>query len=55
VKKIIKKYTTDIPGDRTISEIQTILAQNGAQGIALEYDEHGTATHVRISFTLVRS
>jgi hypothetical protein len=41
VKKLIKNYTTDIPVDRTISEIQKILAQNGARGIALEYDDNG--------------
>src|SRR5712692_2325585 len=41
MKKLIKNYTTDIPVDRTIAEIQKILAQNGARGIALEYDEQG--------------
>jgi hypothetical protein len=41
VKKLIKNYTTDIPVDQTISEIQRLLAQNGARGIALEYDESG--------------
>jgi hypothetical protein len=41
VKKLIKNYTTDIPVDRTIAEIQKILAQNGARGIALEYDDSG--------------
>jgi hypothetical protein len=39
--RLIKNYTTDIPVARTISEIQQILAQNGARGIALEYDAHG--------------
>src|SRR5215471_14963255 len=32
VKKLINNYTTDIPVDRTISEIQQILVQNGARG-----------------------
>jgi tRNA nucleotidyltransferase/poly(A) polymerase len=41
MKKLIKNYTTDIPVERTIAEIQKILAQNGARGIALEYDESG--------------
>jgi hypothetical protein len=41
VKKLIKNYTTDIPVTQTITEIQTILVQNGAEGIALEY-RHGT-------------
>ncbi len=42
MKKLIKNYTTDIPVDKTIAEIQKILAQNGARGIALDYDEDGT-------------
>ncbi len=42
MKKLIKNYTTDIPVERTTAEIQKILAQNGARGIALEYDEAGT-------------
>src|SRR5437660_435730 len=41
MKKLIKNYTTDIPVDKTIAEIQKILAQNGARGIAIEYDEQG--------------
>jgi hypothetical protein len=41
MRKLIKNYTTDIPVERTIAEIQKILAQNGARGIALEYDEQG--------------
>ena len=41
MKKLIKNYTTDIPAERTIAEIQTILAQNGARGIAIDYDEAG--------------
>jgi hypothetical protein len=39
MKRLIKNYTTDVPVERTIAEIQTILGQNGARGIALEYDE----------------
>jgi hypothetical protein len=41
MRKLIKNYTTDIPVEKTIAEIQKILAQNGARGIALEYDEQG--------------
>jgi hypothetical protein len=37
MKRLIKNYTTDVPVERTIAEIQKILAQNGAQGIALEF------------------
>ena len=46
MKKLIKNYTTDIPVERTIAEIQKLLAQNGARGIALEYDEQGTIKDV---------
>ena len=42
MKKLIKNYTTDIPVEQTIAEIQQILVHNGARGIALEYDEAGT-------------
>jgi hypothetical protein len=41
MKRLIKNYTTDIPAEKTIAEIQTILSQNGARGIALEYDGNG--------------
>ena len=51
MKKLIKNYTTDIPIERTIAEIQTILAQNGARGIALEYDESG---HIKDIFFKIR-
>jgi hypothetical protein len=46
MKKLIKNYTTDIPAERTISEIQKILAQNGARGIMLEYDGNGNITDI---------
>ena len=41
MKRLIKNYTTDVPIEKTIAEIQEILAHNGARGIALEYDERG--------------
>ena len=46
MKKLIKNYTTDISAEKTISEIQKILAQNGARGIMLEYDGSGTITDI---------
>jgi hypothetical protein len=46
MKKLIKNYTSYIPIEKTIAEIQKILAQNGARGIALEYDENGTIKDV---------
>jgi len=44
--KLIKNYTTDIPVEKTINEIQKILAQNGARGIMLEYDGNGNITDI---------
>jgi hypothetical protein len=41
MKQLIKNYTTEIPVERTIAEIQQILVQNGVRGIALEYDGSG--------------
>ncbi len=42
MKQLIKNYTTEVPVDQTIAEIQHILAHNGARGIALAYDAAGT-------------
>ena len=39
--KLIKNYTTDVPVDKTVTEIQEMLRQNGARGIAVEYDAEG--------------
>jgi hypothetical protein len=46
MKKLIKNYTTDIPAARTIAEIHKLLAENGARGIATDYDENGLVTAV---------
>jgi hypothetical protein len=46
MKKLIKNYTTDIPVEKTIREIQQMLAQNGARGIMLEYDGNGNITDI---------
>lgn len=50
MRKLIKNYTTDVPTDKTISEIQKMLAENGATGIAFDYDDTGTikAVYFRI-------
>src|SRR5205085_11794884 len=42
MKKLIKNYTTGISVETTIAKIQQILVQNGARGIALEYNEQGS-------------
>jgi tRNA nucleotidyltransferase/poly(A) polymerase len=41
MKKLIKNYTTEVPVEKTIAEIQKMLVENGARGIAIEYDELG--------------
>jgi hypothetical protein len=42
MKKLIRNYTIDIVVERTIAEIQRMLARNGVRGIVLEYDDGGT-------------
>jgi hypothetical protein len=39
MKKLIKNYTTDVPVEKTITEIHRLLAENGATGIATEYEQ----------------
>lgn len=41
MNKIIKNYTTDIPAEKTINEIQQLLSKNGARAVAVEYDTSG--------------
>jgi hypothetical protein len=46
MKKLIKNYTTEIPVEKTLVEIHKLLAENGARGIATEYDEQGNIKDV---------
>jgi hypothetical protein len=39
MKKLIKNYTTAVPVEKTLAEIQKLLVENGARAIALEYDQ----------------
>ncbi len=45
-KKLIKNYTTEIPTHQTVAEIQQLLAENGATGIAFDYDGQGNLVAV---------
>ena len=45
-KKALLNYTTQIPVDRTIGEIETILAREGAKKILKDYDGSGNLTAV---------
>ena len=38
MKKLITNYTTEVPLPKTLAEIQQLLAENGATGIATEYE-----------------
>ena len=40
-RKALKNYTTKVPVNRTINEIEQILLQFGATGIGHEYDKEG--------------
>jgi hypothetical protein len=41
MKKLIKNYTTDVPVERTIAEIQELLRKGGAKAVAVEYNDDG--------------
>ena len=41
MKKLIKNYSTEVPIDKTIAEIQKMLGENGALGVMFEYDGAG--------------
>lgn len=44
MKKLIKNYSTAVPLAKTIAEIQQLLVENGATGIAFDYDGQGKLT-----------
>ena len=46
MKKLIKNYTTQVPVEKTLMEIQEILRKNGARAIAVEYDEAGNVKDI---------
>jgi hypothetical protein len=52
MKKLIKNYTTEIPVHKTIAEIQRLLGENGATGVAFDYDGQGgiKSVYFRINF-----
>lgn len=47
----IKNYTTTVPANRSIEEIQTALVKNGAVGVLYEY-EQGTGRIEALKFKL---
>jgi hypothetical protein len=52
MKKLIKNYTTNVPVEKKINELQKILAQNGARGIAMEYDGDGNLKDIYFKIML---
>lgn len=52
MKKLIKNYTTEVPVSKTLSEIQQLLSENGATGIAFEYVEDGSGKLKAVFFKI---
>ena len=51
MKKLIKNYTTTVPAEKSLQEIQTLLANNGATGIAFDYkDGQVTSIFFKINY-----
>ena len=48
----LKNYTTIVPANRSIEEIQTALVKNGATGVLYEY-EQGTGRIAALKFRLL--
>jgi hypothetical protein len=49
-RKAILNYTTEIAVEKTVAEIQGMLARQGARSILTDYDDEGSPT--RISFLI---
>lgn len=47
----IKNYTTEVPANRSIEEIQSALVRHGAKGVLYEYEE-GTGRIAALKFLL---
>lgn len=43
----IKNYTTTVPADKSIAEIQVALVQHGAKGVMYQYDDNGQISAMR--------
>jgi hypothetical protein len=43
----IKNYTTTVPADKSIAEIQVALVQHGAKGVMYSYDDEGRISAMR--------
>ena len=41
MKKLIKNYTTEVPVEKTVVEIQELLRRGGPRAVALEYNDEG--------------
>lgn len=50
----LKNYTTEVPAERTVAQIQSILAAHRASAILTEYDEAGKVTAVSFKVRTAR-
>lgn len=48
----LKCYTTTVPADQSVGEIQKMLSKRGATGILLEYEQQGTGRIERVAFRM---
>lgn len=48
----LKNYTTQVPANRSIAEIQDMLQRGGATGILLEYEKGGTGRIKELCFKM---
>ena len=48
----LKNYTTKVPANRSVAEIQGQLAAHGASGVLLEYAKDGTGRIESLSFKI---
>lgn len=48
----LKNYTTTVPADRSIGEVQKMLAKRGAAGILFEYDPQNTGRLEALCFKI---
>jgi hypothetical protein len=47
----ILNYSTEVPADRTASQIQACLVKARAQAVMMEYDDDGVLTHIAFRVT----
>ena len=46
----LKNYTTKVPANQSVNEIQQMLTKHGAIGVLMEYDRAGTGRIASLAF-----